>query len=87
MIAPVFFLVGAQHAALLRKRKLAPKPRRKGKPAPFAAKGAAPRRIRGLGLVDETVVDRVEGELEAVGNAELIENVVEVIFNGLLADE
>lgn len=30
---------------------------------------------------------RVERELEAVGDAELIENIVQVIFYGLLADE
>ena len=40
-----------------------------------------------LGLVDEAVVDGVEGELEAVGDAEFVEDVVEMVFYGLLADE
>ena len=38
-------------------------------------------------LVDQAVVDGVEGKLQAVGNAELIEDVVQVILDGLLADE
>src|SRR5208282_5677588 len=43
--------------------------------------------LGGLGLIDEAVVNGVEGELETVGHAELIENVVEVILYGLFADE
>ena len=33
------------------------------------------------------MVDGVEGQFEAVGNAELVEDIVEVILYGLLADE
>ena len=40
-----------------------------------------------LGLVDEAVVDGVESEFEAIGNAKLVEDIVQVIFYGLLADE
>jgi hypothetical protein len=42
---------------------------------------------RRLRLIDQAVMNRVEGELEAVGDAELVENVVKVVFNGLFADE
>ncbi len=38
-------------------------------------------------MVDEAVVDGVEGEFEAVGDAEFVEDVVKVVFYGLLADE
>jgi hypothetical protein len=38
-------------------------------------------------LIDESVVNGVESEFEAIGNAELVENIVQVIFYGLLADE
>jgi len=41
----------------------------------------------GLGMVDEAVVDGVEGEFEAVRDAELVEDVVEMILDGLLGDE
>ena len=40
-----------------------------------------------LRLVNQAVVNRVEGKLEPVGNAELIKNIVQVILYGLLADE
>ena len=40
-----------------------------------------------LGLVDQAVVDGVESKFQAVGNAELVEDVVQVILHGLLADE
>src|SRR6266851_4043776 len=39
------------------------------------------------GLVNQAVVDRVEREFQPVGDAELVENVVQVIFDGLFADE
>jgi hypothetical protein len=39
------------------------------------------------GLVNQPVVDGVKRELEAVGNAQLVENIVEVILHRLLADE
>ena len=38
-------------------------------------------------MVYEPMVDGVEGQLEPVRNAELIENVMEVVFDGLFADE
>src|SRR6266481_7426764 len=40
-----------------------------------------------LRLVDQSVVDGVQREFEAVGDAELVENVVEMILDGLLGDE
>jgi hypothetical protein len=40
-----------------------------------------------LRLVDQTVVDGVERQFEAIGDAELVEDIVEMVFNGLLADE
>jgi hypothetical protein len=40
-----------------------------------------------LGMVDEAVVDGVESEFEAVGDAKLVENIVEVILHGLFGDE
>ena len=40
-----------------------------------------------LRLVDQAVVDGVERELKAIGNTELIEDVVQVILDGLLADK
>src|SRR5712692_3019682 len=46
-------------------------------------------RLRGRsgGLIDEAMVDGVEREFEAVGNTELVENVVQVILDRLLADK
>jgi hypothetical protein len=40
-----------------------------------------------LCLVDEAVVDGVKRELEAIGHAEFVEDVVKVIFHRLFADE
>ena len=40
-----------------------------------------------LRLVDQSVVDGVQREFEAVGDAELVENIVEMILDGLLGDE
>jgi len=40
-----------------------------------------------LGVVDEAVMNGVKGEFEAVGDAELVENIVEMIFDGLFGDE
>jgi hypothetical protein len=40
-----------------------------------------------LGLVDQAMVNGVESQLKAVGNAELVEDIVQVIFYGLFADE
>jgi hypothetical protein len=42
---------------------------------------------RNLRLVDEAMVDCVEGQFEAVGDAEFVEDVVEMILDGLLGDE
>jgi hypothetical protein len=42
---------------------------------------------KALGLVDQTVVDGVERQFEAVGDSEFIEDVVEMVFYGLLGDE
>jgi hypothetical protein len=41
----------------------------------------------GLRLIDQAVVDRIKGEFEAVGDTELVENIVQVILYGLFADE
>src|SRR6516162_2446020 len=38
-------------------------------------------------MINEAVMDCVKRELEAVGDAELVENVVEMILDGLLGDE
>jgi hypothetical protein len=40
-----------------------------------------------LRLVDQSMVDGVQREFEAVGDAEFIEDVVEMVFDGLLGDE
>jgi hypothetical protein len=40
-----------------------------------------------LGLVNQTMVDGVEREFEAVGDAEFVEDVVEMVFYGLFGDE
>lgn len=40
-----------------------------------------------LGLIDEAMMDGVEGQLQPIGNAELIEDIVQVILYGLFADE
>jgi hypothetical protein len=40
-----------------------------------------------LDLVDQAVVDSVEGKLEPVGHAEFVENVMQMILDRLLADE
>src|SRR3981189_1657652 len=40
-----------------------------------------------LGMINQPVVNRVEGEFEAVRDTELIEDVVQVILDGLLRDE
>jgi hypothetical protein len=39
------------------------------------------------GLVNKAVVYGVKGKLEAIGNTQFVEDIVEVIFYGLLADE
>src|SRR5579884_3199364 len=41
----------------------------------------------GLRVVDQPMVDGVESEFEAVGDAELVKNVVKVVLHGLLGDE
>src|SRR6266446_2337769 len=40
-----------------------------------------------LRLVDQSVVDGVQREFKAVGDAELVENIVEMVLDGLLGDE
>ena len=40
-----------------------------------------------LRLVDQAMVDGVQGEFEAVGDAELVEDIVEMVLDGLLGDE
>src|SRR5690348_12862001 len=40
-----------------------------------------------LGLVNQAVMDGVQSQFETIGNAELIEDIVKVVFHGLLADE
>src|SRR2546425_8734703 len=55
-------------------------------PRPPAAPGRHNREER-LALIYEPMVDGVEGQLEPVRNPELVENVMEVVFDGLFADE
>src|ERR1700685_2197935 len=43
--------------------------------------------LRESGLINQAVVYGVESQFEAVGNAELVEDVVQVIFYRLFADE
>src|SRR3989442_13849932 len=38
-------------------------------------------------LVDQPVVNGVKGEFEAVGDTELVEDVMEMVLDGLLGDE
>ena len=40
-----------------------------------------------LRLIDQPVMDSVERQFEAVGNAELVKDIVEVVLYGLFADE
>ena len=40
-----------------------------------------------LGLIDEAMVDGVEGQFQAVRDPEFIEDIVQVILYGLFADE
>jgi len=40
-----------------------------------------------LRMVNQSVVNRIEREFEAVGDAELIEDVVQMVFDGLFGDE
>ena len=40
-----------------------------------------------LRLINEPVVDSVQRQFEAVGDAELVEDVVQMVFDGLLGDE
>src|SRR5256712_13047832 len=47
----------------------------------------AAQREERLALIYEPMVDGVEGQLEPVRNPELVENVMEVVFDGLFADE
>ena len=51
--------------------------------------GGLPSRVdpKRLGVVDEAMMDGVEGEFEAVRNAQLVEDVVQMIFNRLFTDE
>jgi hypothetical protein len=60
---------------------------RNGRTVESAANAAGRRNVLGLGLVDESVVDGVESEFEAIGNAKLVENIVQMILYSLLADE
>ena len=39
------------------------------------------------GMVDQAVADGVEGEFGTVGDAELIEDIMQMIFGGLLGDK
>jgi hypothetical protein len=43
--------------------------------------------LKKLGLVDQTVMDSVEGEFEAVGDTEFIENIMQVVLHRLFADK
>src|SRR5579863_3749333 len=56
-------------------------------PDESVANGAGRRNVLWLGLVDEAMMDGVESEFKAIGDAKLVEDVVQVIFYGLLADE
>ena len=38
-------------------------------------------------MVDQSVMDSVEGEFEAVGDAEFIENIMQMVLNRLFADK
>jgi len=38
-------------------------------------------------VIDQAMMDRVQREFEAVGNTELVEDIVQVILDGLLGDE
>ncbi len=40
-----------------------------------------------LRLIDQPVVNRIERQLEAVGDAEFVEDVVQMVLDGLLGDE
>jgi hypothetical protein len=40
-----------------------------------------------LGLVNQPVVNRVQRQLQPVRNAQLVENIVQVILHGLLGDK
>jgi hypothetical protein len=48
---------------------------------------SAQRSWKSSGVVDEAMVDGVEGEFETVGDAQFVEDIVEMILYGLLADE
>src|SRR5579863_3034719 len=56
-------------------------------PDESVANGAGRRNVLWLGLVDEAMMDGVESEFKAIGDAKLVEDIVEVIFYGLHADE
>ena len=50
--------------------------------------GAPERRpTKELRPIDQSVVNGAPGELQTVGHAELVEDVVQVVFYGLFADE
>jgi hypothetical protein len=38
-------------------------------------------------VIDQAMVDGVEGEFEPVGDSQLIEDIVQMVFDRLLADE
>jgi hypothetical protein len=40
-----------------------------------------------LGVVDQTVVDGIQRQLQAIRDPQLIEDIVQVVFHGLLGDE
>jgi len=40
-----------------------------------------------LGLIDQAVMNGVEGKFKAVGYTELIEDIVKMVLHGLFADE
>src|ERR1700735_464462 len=45
------------------------------------------RKRRRLSLINQPVVNRVERQFQAIRNAQLVENIVQVVLHRLLADE
>ena len=39
------------------------------------------------GVIDEPVMDRVEGKFQSIGDAKLVENIVQMVLDGLLGNE
>ena len=58
---------------------------------PYGAKEINAKPVRNesesLGLIDQTMMDCIKGELKPIGYTKFVEDVVQMVFNRLFADK